>query len=230
MAHNHFGDRLQTAVRNPWSVLVSAFGGGLAWALGSPPIVAIGAVGVMFATAVTVSAVTSAPGERRLPLRPGTRQQELVTLLDGHVRSLRVLATRSLPGAVQMRAADALTAADRARPSVLQVASAVDALDEAVAAARKVAAQGRHATEAIRETVVRLKARRNELLDRLTAAVDEVATVYAGLVELSATARMMGVTFDDSEVSAVNDSVTLLQMAFAELEADAAAMPTDTML
>ena len=61
-------------------------------------------------------------------------------------------------------------------------------------------------------------------------AVDEVATVYAGLLELSATANTLGVTVDDSEVSAVNDSVTLLQMTFAELEADAAALPADGLL
>ena len=52
--------------------------------------------------------------------------------------------------------------------------------------------------------------------------MDEVATVYAGLLELSATARTMGVSLDDTEVGAVNDAVTLLQMTFAELEADAA--------
>ena len=57
-------------------------------------------------------------------------------------------------------------------------------------------------------------------------ALDEVATVYAGLLELSATARTMSVALDDTEVGAVNDSVTLLQMTFAELEADAANLPT----
>jgi hypothetical protein len=35
-----------------------------------------------------------------------------------------------------------------------------------------------------------------------------------------------GVT-DDTEVSAVNDAVTLLQMTFAELEADAANLPNE---
>jgi hypothetical protein len=60
------------------------------------------------------------------------------------------------------------------------------------------------------------------MLDKLTAAVDEVATVYAGLLELSATAHTSGVSIDDTDVGAVNDSVTLLQMTFAELEADAA--------
>jgi hypothetical protein len=93
-----------------------------------------------------------------------------------------------------------------------------------------VSGQGAHATEAIKKTVTRLKARRTLLFDKLSAAVDEVATVYAGLLELSATAHTMGVTLDDTEVSAVNDSVTLLQMTFAELEADAAALPGNGLL
>jgi hypothetical protein len=60
--------------------------------------------------------------------------------------------------------------------------------------------------------------------------VDEVATVYAGLLELSVTARTMGVSLDDTEVGAVNDAVTLLQMTFAELEVDAASLPDEHLL
>jgi hypothetical protein len=154
-------------------------------------------------------------------LRVGTRQHELIDLLDGHVRSLRELQNNALPDVVQPKAQEALAASDTARPSVLQMAAAVDALDEAISAARKVSGQGLHATTSISMTIGRLKARRAILLDRLTAAVDEVATVYAGLLELSATAHTMGVAIDDTDVGAVNDSVTLLQMTFAELEADA---------
>ena len=160
---------------------------------------------------------------RRPRLQRGTRQHELIDLLDGHVRSLRALQTGTA-GLVQTKAEDALAAADAARPSVLQVAAAMDALDEAISAAREVSGQGEHAAESIKKTVGRLKSRRAKLFDRLTAAVDEVATVYAGLLELSATARTMGVSLDDTEVGAVNDSVTLLQMTFAELEADAAGL------
>jgi len=79
----------------------------------------------------------------------------------------------------------------------------------------------------IKKTIVRLRSRRAALFERLTAAVDEVATVYAGLLEVSATARTMGVSLDDTEVGAVNDAVTLLQITFAELEADAANLPSE---
>jgi hypothetical protein len=75
-----------------------------------------------------------------------------------------------------------------------------------------------------------LTSRRPNLFDKLTAAVDEVATVYAGLLELSATARTMSVALDDTEVGAVNDSVTLLQMTFAELAADAATLSNEGLL
>jgi hypothetical protein len=107
------------------------------------------------------------------------------------------------------------------------MAAAVDALDDAIAAAREVSGQGDHAVESIKKTIARLRSRRATLFERLTAAVDEVATVYAGLLEVSATARTMGVSLDDTEVGAVNDAVTLLQMTFAELEADAANLATD---
>ncbi len=115
-----------------------------------------------------------------------------------------------------------MAAADAARPSVLQMAAAVDALDEAIWAARNVSGQGERAAVSINKTVARLTSRRVDLLDRLSAAVDEVATVYAGLLELTATARTVGVSLDATEVGAVNDSVTLLQMTFAEPEADTA--------
>jgi hypothetical protein len=110
------------------------------------------------------------------------------------------------------------------------MAAAVDALDEAISATRNVFGQRDHAAESINKMVGRLTARRARLLDRLTAAVDEVATVYAGLLELTVTARTMGVSHDDTDVGAVNDSVTLLQMTFAELEADAANLTNEGLM
>ncbi|WP_164478564.1 hypothetical protein [Mycolicibacterium stellerae] len=205
-------------MRQPWAVLLSVFGGAMAWVLGSSVPLAVATACVMFATAVVVGGAPRASA----PLRSGTEQHGLIMLFDGHVRSLRGLQGKGLPDVVGRKADDALAAADAARPSVVRTAAAVDALDEAISAARKVSGRGEHATEAIGRSVDRLRSRRRGLVEKLTAAVDEVATVYAGLLELSATARTMGVGLDDGEVGAVNDSVTLLQMTFAELEADAA--------
>ena len=185
-----------------------------------------GTTGVMLGTAAAVGALTRTRDRHRRSCdghpaagadQPSRRPCALIV----------GTADAALPDVVQPKAEDALAAADAARPSVLQMAAAVDALDEAISAARNVSGQGEHAAESIKKTVGRLTSRRAKLLDRLTAAVDEVATVYAGLLELSATARTMGVSLDDREVGAVNDSVTLLQMTFAELEADAANLPNE---
>jgi hypothetical protein len=222
MTHNGFRTRMLASMRDPWVLLLSAFEGATTWACGAPIPLAAATAAVTLGTAAAFTALGTKYRTTPARLRVGTRQHALIDLLDGHVRSLQALQNNALPDVVQPKAQDALTAADAARPSVLQMAAAVDALDEAISAARNVSGQGEHATESINKTVGRLKARRAKLLDKLTAAVDEVATVYAGLLELSATAHTIGVSIDDTDVGAVNDSVTLLQMTFAELEADAA--------
>jgi len=226
MAGDRFGTRLRAGVCEPWALLLSTFAGGAVWALGGSIQLSVATAGVMLGTAATVGAFTQSREQVQAP-RPGTRQHALITLLDGHLRTLRALRTEALSGAVQSKAEDAVAAADAARPSVLQVAAAVDALDAAISAARRVSGHGEQATASIKNTVGRLQARRAKLFERLTAAVDEVATVYAGLLELSATERTMGVSLDDTDVGAVNDAVTLLQITFAELEAGAAGLPHD---
>ncbi len=220
MAHNGFHERMLTILRDPWALLLSTFGGAMAWTSGTTVPLAAATTGVMLATAAMVGTLTQhrAP----TPVRAGTRQQALIDLLDGHARSLRALQSNALPDVVRHKAEDALAAADAAHPSVFRIAAAVDALDEAISATRHISSQGEHATESINQTLARLVSRRATLLDKLAAAVDEVATVYAALLELSATARTMGVSLDDGGVGAVNDSVALLQATLAELETDAA--------
>ena len=224
MAGPHRGTRLLRAALDPWALLLAAFGGGTAWAVGAAMPLCAGTAGVMLATAAVVGVLTRAT-EGPARLRRGTPQQGLIDVLDGHLRSVRTLQSQALAPAVRAKADDALAAATAARPFVERMATAVDALDESIAAARDVAGRGADAAQAIARTVARLGSRRARLLDRLTAAVDEVATVYAGLLELSATARTMGVGLDDTEVGAVNDSITMLRITFAELEADAASLP-----
>lgn len=224
MVGRHRGVRLLTAARDPWALLLATFGGGTAWALGAALPLCAGTAGVMLTTAAVVGALTRAP-EGPARLRPGTPQRGLVDLFDGHLRSLRALHSPALPPVVRAKADDALVATAAARPFVVRMATAVDALDESIAAARDVAGRGVDAAQTIGRTVDRMGSRRVRLLDGLAAAVDDVATVYAGLLELSATARTMGVGFDDTEVGAVNDSITLLRITFAELEADSASLP-----
>jgi hypothetical protein len=231
MSGNRFGPSLVVAARDPWALLLSMFAGGTVWPFGSPIPLSVGTAGVMLGTATVGRCPHPRAGDGfPAQLRRGTQQQGLINLLDSHVRSMRLLQTGKLPDVVQFKAEDALAAADAARPSVVQVAAAVDALDDAILAARGVSSQGERATESIDKTICRLTSRRATLFDKLTAAVDEVATVYAGLLELSATARTMSVALDDTEVGAVNDSVTLLQMTFAELEADAATLSNEGLM
>jgi hypothetical protein len=210
-------------MREPWAWLVSGFGGAMAWAVGCSVPVAAATAAVMLGTAIMVGGVS----RRQAAPRVGTQQHGLIMLFDGHVRSLRTLQGKALPDAVRFQADEALAAADAARPSVVQTAAAVDAIDEAIGLACNVSGRGEHAAESITRTVDRLQSRRDRLVEKLTAAVDEVATVYAGLLELSATARTIGVALDDGEVGRVGDAVTLLQMTFAELEADAVRLPNE---
>jgi hypothetical protein len=212
MMDSGFGRRML----DRWVLLVSVFGGTMAWTVSdSVPVAATTAV-VMWGVAVAFGG-----GDRQAAFREGTQQHGLVTLFDGHVRSLRALEGRALPSAVRFQADEASVAADTARSSVVRMAQAIDALDETIALACNVSGRGEHAAESIDKAVARMRSRRDGLVEKLTAAVDEVATVYAGLLELSVTARTMGVTVGDGDVGAVNDSVTLLRITFAELEADA---------
>jgi hypothetical protein len=136
MAGTRLGSRLLASVRDPWVSLLSTFGGGAVWAFGASIPLSVGTAGMMLGTAAVIGALTRSRDERSPQLKAGTRQYELINLLDGHVRSLRALQTDALPPVVQTKAEDALAAADSARPSVLQVAAAVEALDEAISAAR----------------------------------------------------------------------------------------------
>ena len=230
MNSQSFAARLLAGVRDPWALLLAVFGGAVVWAFGTSVLVSGATAAAMLATAAGISALTRSADEQAERLRAGTRQFALIALLDGHLRSLRALQTAALPDVVSAKVDAALAAADTARPAVLRLAAAVDALDEAISAAGKVSGQGAHASESISKTVARLRARRATLFGGLTAAVDEVAEVYAGLLELSATARTIGIALDDSEVACVNDAVALMQMTFAELEADAANLPSEPLL
>jgi hypothetical protein len=217
------GFRWFASLREPWAWLVSVFGGALAWTLGCSVPLAATTAAVMLGTAIMVGGASRRQGTSRV----GTQQHGLIMLFDGHVRSLRTLQGKALPDAVRFQADEALAAADAARPSVVQTAAAVDAMDEAIGLACNVSGRGEHAAESITRTVGRLQSRRDRLVEKLTAAVDEVATVYAGLLELSATARTMGVALDDGEVGRIGDAVSLLQMTFAELEADSARLANE---
>lgn len=227
MVHNRFRARLLAGMRDPWVVLLSASEGAVAWAWGVPAVLAVVIATVTSSTAAVFIAFGGGRKESPAPLRDETRQRELIALLDHHLCSLRALRRRQMPDIVRARVEDAMAAADRARPSVARIAAAVDTLDETISAAGEVSSRGAAAAASIKMTVERLTVRRSELLGRLATAVDEVAAVYAGLLELAATTGTVVAAPDTSDVSMVNHSVTALRMTLAELEAGGSSLKDD---
>ena len=83
MARNGIGARLLAGARDPWALLLSVFGGGMAWAFGAPVPLSVGTAAVMLGTAATVGAFTRPREDAPEQLRSGTPQQGLVILLGG---------------------------------------------------------------------------------------------------------------------------------------------------
>src|SRR4029077_13624855 len=108
MTDNRCGKRLLASMRDPWALLLSTFGGGAVWAFGASIGLSAATTVVMLATSAAVGAFTSTRHETPARVRAGTRQHGLINLLDGHVRSLRRLASQALPDVVQPKAQDAL--------------------------------------------------------------------------------------------------------------------------
>jgi hypothetical protein len=220
-----FASRAARALRDPWSLIAAGVGAGSAWAIGLP-VGAVGLVGAgMLGVAAVVSGAVRGDGESdepdAPPLRKGTVQAGLVATLQGYRRDLEHLQRTQLAPAVAMSAAQAVEAARTADSVANRVARAVDAVDDAVARAEDVARRMPRSGE-VRASVGRMLERRRGLLEKLTAAVDEVGEVYAKLLELSTTAALAGVDTDGvTEASQVNDSLDAIRGAFAELETDA---------
>jgi nucleoid-associated protein YgaU len=220
--------RAGRALRDPWSLVVAGIGAGSAWAIGLP-VGAVGLVGagMLGAAAVVGGAVRSdsaTPEELPAPpLRPGTVQSGLLGTLTGYRTDLEQLQRQRLEPAVAMSATEAVDAARSAEAVANRVARAVDAVDEAVGRAQGVARQLPRSAE-VRGSVQRMTQRRDDLLRKLSEAVEEVGEVYAKLLELSTTADLVGVDTDGvSEAARVNDSLDAIRSVFAELEADASA-------
>jgi hypothetical protein len=220
-----FVSRAARALRDPWSLVVAAVGAGSAWAIGLP-VGAVGLVGAgMLGVAAVVGGAVSGSDESTEPspppLRPGTVQANLVDTLQSYRTDLEQLQRARLAPAVGVTATQAVDAARNAESVANRVARAVDAVDDAVGRAEGVARQMPRSGE-VRASVQRMMQRRNDLLTKLNAAVDEVGEVYAKLLELSTTADLVGVETDGvSQAAQVNDSLDAIRGVFAELEADA---------
>ena len=181
--------RAAQALRDPWSLLAAAVGAGAAWAL-ELPIAGIGAVGVgMLGVAAVVGAIASGDRTTAEPvpaLLAGTVQYRLVGTLESYLADLTRLQSGQPAGVLSSQAADAVDAARSARTVAVSVGSSIDALDAALGQAGQVARQ-MSALDKVAGPMERMLTRREQLLGKLTSAVDGVGELYTKLLELSAT-------------------------------------------
>ncbi len=216
--------RAAQALRDPWGLLAAAVGAGSAWAVGLP-LVGIGGVGVgMLAVAAGVGsmihgqAVVDQDSNLRM-LRQGTEQYRLVETLRSYCADLSSLNKQRLGSALASQASSAVAAGETAKTSATEVALAIDSLDGALGRAGEVVRQ-MSSVERVAGPVERMVARRQQLLDKLTAGVDGVGELYTKLLELSTTADLPPIDGPDP-VAEVNESLDAIRGAFADLETDA---------
>ncbi len=220
--------KVRDQLTDPWTWLVSAVGGGVAWAVFDEPLLGAGVTAVMLAAAGVTSVFrdTDATAVEDVRLRRGTEQAALLDALDGYLKDLRELReSQRLPPSLRSSAIDALVAAGGARSSAAKVAEAVDSLDEAIARAGSLA-RNRTVSASTRATLARMANRRTDLLGRLGGALTEVQDVHANLLELSATVELSAGAADLSEISDVNQRLEGLRASFTALEGDARAAIT----
>jgi len=218
------GSFVARAVREPRYLLVAGLGTGSAWAIGLPfgAAVVVGAGMLGVATVVGDRVHGGGPHDPAAPpLRAGTPQAILVLTLQGYRADLEHLQHARPAAAVAGTAVQASAAARGAETVANRVAAAVDAMDDALARADRVARQMTNTTE-VRASIHRMQQRRGDLLAKLAAAVDEVGEVYTKLLELSTTADLIDVPTDEMSAAAqLNDSLDAIRAAFTELETEA---------
>jgi hypothetical protein len=217
--------RIRPTLTDPWTVLVCAGGGGIAWALGTPAPLSAVVSGGMLAAAGIAAVFRPAPVERAgaepARLRAGTQQAQLVSALEGYLADLRRLRHSGLADTLTNSAIEALVAAEDAVGVAQRVARAVDGLDDALARAAQVGGPSGASPE-VRAVMQRMQARREHLLQRLRSALAEVSEVYAKLLELSATAELPAPGLNGpGSVDEVNRSLDALRESFAQLDAEA---------
>ncbi|MTD16531.1 hypothetical protein GIS00_21575 [Nakamurella sp. YIM 132087] len=219
--------RAGRVLRDPWSLLVTAVGAGSAWAVGLP-VFGIAGVGVgMLGVAAAVGAMAAAPydGDRGpaaaerpdRPLRRGTPQFRQIERLEQYRHELAGLVRDDPAPVVGGPAQDALEATDAALHTTRTAASSVDALDEALGRAGRIAG-GMGSAKRLDGPVGRMTRRRQELLGSITTAVDGVGEVFAKLLELSATSADS--TYHGAgpdPVAEVNNSLDTVREVLAEL-------------
>jgi hypothetical protein len=221
-----FGRRLAASGSDPWLLVASVIGGGLGWAVAGPAAAGVAIGGAVGAGTGGVGAVVGAlmqrddageDAEAMVGIRQGTQQASMVTAIERYVEDLRRLRGGELPDSVMDQAISALVAAEGTRDTARRVAAAVDGLDEALRRSQEVA--GPQPSGEVRAAMERMSQRRGELITKLHHSVEAVATVYAKLLETSATINSLDVGDEAlGEIASVNRSLDQLRGTLTELE------------
>jgi hypothetical protein len=153
------------------------------------------------------------------PPRAGTVQANLVNTVHDYRVSLELLQQAGPVQAVAAAGVQATEAARTAETVANRVARALDAIDDAVTRADRIARQMAGRTQ-VQESVQRMKQQRRDLLNGLTTAIDEIGEIYTKLLELSTTTDLLGMHTDElSEATQVSQSLDVIRGVFADLDA-----------
>jgi len=157
------------ALQDPWTLLAAGVAGGATWAIGLPlagaGLVAVGSLAAAGLIGAMVRSEQREPRER--PLARGTEQAQLIATLDEYRANLRRLSGQQLTPEVAQSAADAVSVAENSRVSALQVARAVDILDDGLAQGQSVRSYTDTGSKSVQAAVARMASRRTGLLNRL---------------------------------------------------------------
>ncbi len=227
-----------SVVRDPWVLLASGMGAGVAWAV-QLPFAAAAATGAAMLAAAGIAKGLSTEGSEyvgaapEVPgLRRGTPQAQLVERLRQAANRLAEMVPAFAGTALGSSVVEASTGAVAAVDSAQRLAAAIDAVDDALAdvteafraSGRQLSTREQQARREQQAVMDRLMARRERLLSRLESAYLSVQEVRVQLLEVSAAMQTPDVTpADDAGLAAVSANLDQLRRGLEELESTAAA-------
>jgi len=228
------GERAVSVVRDPWVLLTCGIGAGVGWAVQLPLGAALGVGAAMLAVAGVVKAFSGDGSEYvgagTPAVQQGTVQAMLVDRLASAAERLAAMVPSFAGTALGSSVVEASTGAAAAVDSARRLASAIDAIDNALEATVSTlradsswSARSRESRSEREAVVQRLQSRRELLLSRIESAYLGAEEVRAKLLEVSA--AMQTPSLDpatDSGLAEVSQNLETLRQGLAELESAAA--------
>jgi hypothetical protein len=235
---------LREEATEPWGLLLGATAGGLAWATGTPSLLAAGIGAAVWATKVAVAAVdrrrpAAITGGRRLPV--DARSEEAALLDRGReaaaafadlAGSLRAGPLAERTAAMEPPVREALASLERLAGQASSAGGALTRLDDRRLAAEAERLRGERArasgdaggyfdralasVQAQRQIVQRLRAARADVLVRMESSVAELEGLVARLIELSTLAT--GPAAEADQLEQLSDELEGVRRGLAEAE------------